>query len=155
MTITGFCSRLSWERSPCKARWRRVKAAYDQVHAWSARLNRSALWFIGQEEEAPGIDGLWRRTAFASGLFGEPAVQTPAPLLHNWSPQNLGTHKLPHHVRIRLSEAGAPARLRRSASISSLYRCSFLLVFVLLPNSASPTDRHRPRLSLSKPYKAR
>lgn len=154
MTITGFCSRLSWEHSPCKAWWRRVKTAYEQVHVWSARRNWSALWFIGQGE-ATVIDGLWRRTAFASRLFGEPAVQAPAPLLHNWSPQNLSTHKLPHHVRILLSEAGESACTHRSASISSLYRCSFLLVFFLLPNSSSPTDRHRPRLSLSKPYKAR
>lgn len=110
--------------------------------------------FIGREE-ATVIDGRWRRTALASRLFGEPAVQAPAPLLLNWSPQNLGTHKLHHHVRIILSEPGESARTHRSASISSLYLCSFLLVFFLLPNSSSPSDRHRPRLSLSKPYKAR
>lgn len=62
------------------------------MYVWSARLNLSALSFIGREE-ATIIDGLQRRTALASRLFGEPAVQAPAPLLLNWSPQNLGTHK--------------------------------------------------------------
>lgn len=101
--------------------------------------------------EATVIDGLWMRTSLASGLFGEAAVQAPAPPLLNWSPQNLGAPQLHCRTKTTLSEPRESLRPRRSASITSLYLCGFLLVFFLLPNSSSPTDRHRP----SKPYKAR
>lgn len=109
----------------------------------------AVLAFIGGEE-ATVIDGLWMRTSLASRLFGEAAVQALAPLLLNWSPQNLGAPQL-HHMKTTPSEPRESLRPHRSASITSLYLCGFLLVFFLLPNSSSPTDRHRP----SKPYKAR
>lgn len=110
----------------------------------------SVLSFIGGEE-ATVIDRLWMRTSLASRLFGAAAVQAPAPLLLNWSPQNLGVPQLHDRMKTTLSEPRESLRPRRSASITSLYLCSFLLGFFLLPNSSSPTDHHRP----SKPYKAR
>lgn len=69
------------------------------------------------------------RTSLASRLFGEAAVRAPAPLLLNWSPQNLGAPQLHDSVKTTLSEPRESLRPRRSASITSLYLCSFFLFF--------------------------
>lgn len=68
----------------------------------------SVLALIGGEE-ATVIDRLWMRTSLGSGLFGEAAVQAPAPLLLNWSPQNLGAPQRHDRVKTTPSEPRIPA----------------------------------------------
>lgn len=49
---------------------------------------------LAENREASVIDRLWIRATLACRLLGEPAVQAPALPFLNWSPQNLGAHKL-------------------------------------------------------------
>lgn len=56
---------------------------------------------LAKSGEASVIDRLWIRATLACRLLGEPAVQAPALPFLNWSPQNLGAHKL-HNLIGRL-----------------------------------------------------
>lgn len=63
--------------------------------------------------EATVIDRLWLRTSLASRLFGEAAVQAPAPLLLNWSPQSRGAPQRHDRAKTTQSEPGESQRPRR------------------------------------------
>lgn len=150
VTITGYCSVLSWKPSPCKAWWR--IATYKPMYLRSARLKLYLCNRLLVERRPPLLTDNGWGPLLPLGYLERQRFR-PLPLCSLIGPLRTSAHtnftitwRQPWASPENLCVRAAQHRLACSISAVSCF---------LLPNSSSPTDRHRPRLSLSKPYKAR